>query len=134
MQTRLLRPAEAVRFASVLALAVLALAGCGGGASSPSDPPPTPSNTPSGGASAFAAYTSCLRKHGVQLPTFRGSSNGGAPPSSPPSGSPPQNGGDNLGGNLTPAQRKAFETAQKACASLRPQGGPFGGGGGGSAP
>lgn len=134
MQTRRLRPPKAVRFASMPVLAVLALAGCGGGAKDPSDPPPTPSNTPSGAASTFAAYTSCLRKHGAQLPTFGGSSNRGAPPSSPPSGSPPQNGGNDLGGNLTPAQRKAFETAQKACASLRPQGGPFGGGGGGSAP
>lgn len=129
MKTNLLRPRQAVLSAALLVIAALSLAACGGGGAA--DTSSTPSNTPSGGASSFAAYATCLRNHGVHLPGFGGAGSGGppsSPPANPPSGSPPQNGGG-FGGNLTPAQRKAFRAAQTACASLRPQGG-FGGGGG----
>ncbi|MGZ4314466.1 MAG: hypothetical protein ACXVRK_00930 [Gaiellaceae bacterium] len=138
MQTKLLRPVQAVLMsAALLVVAALALAACGSGTGT-ADPSATPSATPSGGASSFAAYTACLRNHWVKLPSFGGTGNGGTPPinppTNPPSGSLPSNGGGGFGRNLTPAQRKTFQAAQMACASLRPQGGFFGRGAGGGAP
>jgi hypothetical protein len=137
MQTKLLRPVQAVLSAALLVVVVLALAACGSGTGA-AGPSATPSASPSGGASSFAAYAACLRNHGVKLPSFGGTGNGGTPPTNPPtnppSGSLPPNGGGAFGRNLTPAQRKMFQAAQMACASLRPQGGPFGRGVGGGAP
>jgi hypothetical protein len=139
MPTTPLRPRQAVLPATALVLGALALSACGGNgtgaaataASTPSTS--TPSTTTGGGANRFAAYTSCLRQHGVTLPNFGGPRNGGTPPANPPSGAPPRNGGGRGGffGNQTPAQSKAFQAAQTACASLRPQGGGFFGGRGG---
>ena len=124
MQSRLPRPVQAALSAAVIVVVALALAGCGGGSDT------ADASATGGGASSFAAYATCLRNHGVDLPSFGGRGSGGSPPSNPPSGSPPQNGGG-LRPNLTPAQRKAFRAAQSACASLRPQ---FPGGGNGGAP
>ncbi len=57
---------------------------------------------------ALAAYTACLKSHGVNIPT---------------SGS----GGPGPGGFRTQSQSPAFSSAAQACASLRPK---FGGGAG----
>jgi hypothetical protein len=139
MPTTPLRPVQAVLPAAGLVVLALALSACGGTASgsagtSSTPSTSTPTTTTGGGANRFAAYTSCLRQHGVTLPNFgRRGTNGGTPPANPPGGNPPQNGRGRGGffGNQTPAQRKAFQAAQTACASLRPQGGFFGGRGGG---
>ena len=58
---------------------------------------------------ALAAYTACLKSHGVNIPT---TSSGSGP-----------------GGFRALAQSPGFASAAQACASLRPR---FGGGGGGS--
>ncbi len=131
MQLTLPKHVRPLLLAALVGAMVLAVAGCGGSSSASASS--SAAGAPRGGASAFAAYASCLRKHGVDLPSFGGGGSGGSPPSSPPSGSPPsgsppRNGGS-FGGNLTPAQRKAFQVAQSACASLR-----LSFGGGGSAP
>jgi hypothetical protein len=83
------------------ACSVLVLvAGCGVVGSS--------SSSPSSASGSFSAYQTCLRQHGVSIPTAR------------PTGGP---GGFGGGGDSS-----AFQQARQACASLRPSGG-FGGGG-----
>jgi hypothetical protein len=107
----------------------LALAACGSAAASSS------STTKPSGTASRAAYTACLKQHGVTLPTFGGrpggpGGNGGTgtggespPPSfTPGSGSFPRGGGGF-------ADNPKFKAAAAACKSLRPSGG-FGGGGG----
>ena len=83
---------------------VALLAGCGGAAAAPAAS--SVSAKPSPGTSA---YLTCLRQHGVNVPTARPT----ARPSVRPSG----------GFTANPAMQKA----RQACASLRPAGG-FGGG------
>jgi len=90
--------------------ALLLTAGCGqtSAASSPA------SASPPGSASrSVTAYLTCLRQHGVNVPTARPA----APSSARPTGRPSGFGA----GNAT------FQKARQACASLRPNGG-FGGG------
>jgi hypothetical protein len=99
-------------FAGVLGgCAVLALvSGCGTLGSSASS---------SGSASSsFSSYLSCLRQHGVNIPTAR------------PSGGPGGFGGFGGPGGFSGGGSSTFEQARQACASLRPSGG-FGGGFGG---
>jgi hypothetical protein len=105
----------------LLVAGVLSLAACGAGSNSSS---PATTTTPSGGStssSAFAKYTTCMKQHGVTLPS------GGA------GGGPPQSGGGLQ--NLSSADRAKFQSARTACAGLRPAGaGPgFQQGGGNSA-
>jgi hypothetical protein len=92
----------------------------------------TSTTKPSGKASE-AAYTSCLKKHGVTLPNFGNSTPGsGAPPAeggtrptfTPGSGSFP-GGTPGSGGGFR--NNPKFLKAATACKSLRPSGG-FGGG------
>jgi hypothetical protein len=66
--------------------------------------------------SAASAYLSCLRQHGVSIPTAR-----------PTSGAGDSGGGS---GGFPGGGSTAFAQARQACAALRPTGG-FGGGGGG---
>jgi hypothetical protein len=89
------------------ALVALLASGCGGATAAPVAS--SVSAKPSPGASA---YLTCLRQHGVNVPTTRPT----ARPSVRPSG----------GFTANPAMQKA----RQACASLRPAGG-FGGFGGG---
>jgi hypothetical protein len=103
----------------VLALAtggcavVLLVAGCGLTGSSPS---PAAS-----GSGSFSSYLSCLRQHGVNIPTARPSGGFGG------GGGGFGGGGGGFGGGGSASQQ-----ARQACASLRPSGGGgFGGGGGG---
>ena len=84
------------------ALVALLASGCGGAAAAAS----SASAKPSPGASA---YLTCLRQHGVTVPTTR--------PTARPSVRP--------SGGFTP--NPAMQQARQACASLRPAGG-FGGG------
>jgi hypothetical protein len=99
--------------AAALGLAALLVAGCGTASGSPA----AGSSSPSG----FTAYLSCLRQHGVKVPTTR--------PSRPPSGG---FGGGGFGGGFggSSGSSSTFEKASRACASLRPSGGGFGGFGG----
>jgi hypothetical protein len=94
-----------VRFLGVIAgsaLAAVLASGCGTSAT------PTAAASPSPNASA---YLTCLRQHGVTVPTARPSARPTARPTSFPSPS------------------SAMMKARQACASLRPEGG-FGGRGG----
>jgi hypothetical protein len=91
------------------ALVVLVVAGCGGATAAPAASSATA--TPSPGISA---YLTCLRQHGVNVPTTRPS----ARPTARPSGA-------------FPSPNPSMQAARQACASLRPQGGGFGGFGGG---
>jgi hypothetical protein len=128
--TPLSRRTRAVLAVPAAALALASLAACGGGGSGATVAAATGSATGSpaspaagGAANGFAAYTDCLAKHGVTLPTGRPA--GAARPTGsrvPGSGF----GGGGFGGlNATSGPTAA---AVKACAALRPTGG-FGGGG-----
>lgn len=132
--------------AAVLVTGALALAACGGSSSKASDASntsaaTTPATTTTSGSAtnSFAAYATCLRQNGVTLPNFgnrRPGGNGGAPPTNgtPPAGAnrPGANGGGFFRQGLSAAQRAKFQTAQTACAKLRPAGrGGFGFGRGG---
>ncbi len=99
--------------AAALGLAVLLVAGCGITSGS--------STAGSSSSSGFTAYLSCLRQHGVNVPTSR--------PSGAPGGGGFSGGGFGGGGFGGSAGNSTFQKAEKACASLRPSGG-FGGGGG----
>jgi hypothetical protein len=92
------------------AAALLFSAGCGssGGKTSAA---PSPSASASGG---FAAYTACLRQHGVNIPTTR--------PTARPSGRP--GGGGFFGGG---GGGGANQQAIQACRSLAPRRGAGGG-------
>lgn len=120
-------------------LAVATIAGCGGGGSSAtgttSAAAPTSAAVAAAGgsggtggsaANGFAAYTACLKKNGVTIPTR---ASGAARPTGGARGSRVPGGG--FGGlNATSGP---FAAAAKACASVRPTGGFGGGGFGGGA-
>ena len=142
--------------AVLLVAGAVGLAACGGGSGSSAGTTTAtiPTTTtggaaaaggPAGGANraAFTKYTTCLKQHGVTLPSFgnRGAGGGGG-------GTPPANGST----TTTPRRRGAFgggafntpkfKAAQTACAKLLPAGfaggfgrgrGPGGGFGGNSA-
>jgi hypothetical protein len=99
----------------------LALAACGSTSASGSS-----TSTTKPGAASEAAYTACLKQHGVTLPTFTPGSfpTGGTRPTFTPG-----SGGFGAGGGLR--NNPKFEAAATACKSLRPSGG-FGGFGRGS--
>jgi hypothetical protein len=101
-----------LRYASLIALAGLVLAACGG--SSPSS---------AGGANAryeqALAMSKCIRAHGVpNFPDPTTGQNGGihVQASASPSG-------QSLSVNGVPVSAPAFQSAQKACAKYLPQGG-----------
>jgi hypothetical protein len=102
----------------------LALAACG---STSANGSATTTTKPTGTASE-AAYTACLKQHGVTLPNFtHGSTPGGTRPRfTPGSGSFPGAGAGGFRNN------PAFTKAAAACKSLRPSGGFGGFGPGGS--
>lgn len=95
-------------FALLIALATAA--GCGSSSSSGGSATTTTNAT---GARSFAAFTSCLKRHGVKS---LGAGFGGG---QPPSGSPPSGG--------TPPQLSAkMQKAIAACQEFAPQGGQGG--------
>jgi hypothetical protein len=127
----------------VLAGLGLLAAACGG-----SSDGGTP--TPTSSENAFAAYTECLSKNGVALPTGAAGDDRGSPrasarpsgrPTARPSGAPDRSfgggGGGGFGGfsSAAPAGVDAatWQKAQEACQSVRPTAGPNGGGFGGGA-
>jgi hypothetical protein len=118
-----LRRHRGLRMAAVLPLlagAGLLLAACSGGSSASGST--TTSTTAAGAAGSFQAYLSCLRSHGASFPTGGG---GGTPGSFNP--------GSSTGGTrptIPASERSTFDKAESACASLRPKGGTFPGGGG----
>jgi hypothetical protein len=96
------------------------VAGCG---SSPASAPAA-SNDSSGG-DAFAAYTACLQRNGVTLPTRGPRPSGSGSPRPRPSGTGRAPGGGFGGGFLgtqAPAgvDQQAWTRAMAACASVRP--------------
>jgi hypothetical protein len=105
-----------------------ALAACGG--SSKAAPGGTP-GSPAGGQAAFAAYTDCLRRNGVTLPSNAPRANRpSGRPSARPSGQPrpsgaPRGGGFGFGNQPPPGvDPQTWQAAMQACAPLRPSGGP----------
>ena len=102
----------AIAAAGGCALLALTVSGCGTAAS------PAASATASPGSGA-SSYLTCLRQHGVTIPSARPTARPKARPTARPSGG--------FG-----AANPAFQKARQACASLRPSGGfgGFGAGGG----
>jgi hypothetical protein len=90
---------------AVVGLATLLIAGCGITSSS--------SGSSGSSASGFTAYRSCLKQHGVNVPSSSSGTPGGF------------GGFGGFGGSGS--SNSTFQKAQQACASLRPS---FGSGGG----
>jgi hypothetical protein len=104
---------------------LLLSAACGGSGDTSS----TQGGQGNGGNDAMAAYRQCMAKQGVTMPSRGpGGGNGGTRPSGQPSGQPS---GRPSGMPSMSAQQKK---AAQVCASLRPQGGGFGGQGSGNPP
>jgi len=99
--------------AAVGCAALLLIAGCGQTKSAAATTPSSPSSA----GSSITAYLTCLRQHGVNVPTARPTVRPTAQPTARPTGG--------FGGGSA-----AMQKARQACASLRPAGG-FGFGGGG---
>jgi hypothetical protein len=129
----------------VLVLTAVGLAACGGSGSNSAATTATTGTTTgaaaAGGAAgagraAFAKYTTCLKQHGVTLPTRRpGGFGGGGGNGGPPTGATGATGPTGRrGGFFAGANSAKFRAAQTACAKLLPSGfrrGGFGGGGAG---
>jgi hypothetical protein len=101
-----------------LVCTMLLVAACGNSSS----PGSTSSSAAASGKPSFSAFSSCLKKHGANLPFGNSGppqTAGGQPPSG--SGQSPPQGGFQLSAKLRKAMR--------ACASLRPQFGSGGSGG-----
>lgn len=102
------------------------LAACGGGGSSGGTTPvgAAASASASGGAGSNAAYRTCLSQHGVTLPSR-------SPGQGRPSGGTGGGGfgGFGAGGGGGFSVSPQMQAAMQACASLRPSGGAFPGGG-----
>jgi hypothetical protein len=123
----------------IAVFAALALAACGGGSSkvSATGSNPTTTTTPTGGAAGGrfdnAAFTACLKQHGVTLPAGalgfgrRGGSGGGGG-RGPRGGSGGRGGGFFGGGAGGAGLSSKDQAAFTACRSKLPAGG-FGGGG-----
>jgi hypothetical protein len=113
----------------LMAVVGVLLSACGG--STGATTAATTSTTAKSGTNSFTAYTQCLAKNGVKLPTggFRPSTGGSTSSTFPQGGFP--GGGSPGGGGGGFRNNPAFAKAEKACASLRPKGGGgfFGGGG-----
>jgi hypothetical protein len=121
---------RAVLSVPALLLAAVTIAGCGGssgatkagGAATSAAVSPAAGSSSAGGrgggTNGFAAFTTCLKQHGVTIPTR-------PPGGTRPSGAPRTRGGGGFGGGAFATSGPAAAAA-KACASLRPTGG-FGG-------
>jgi hypothetical protein len=105
------RPRRALVPVAAGCAALLLIAGCGQATSAATAP-----SSSSPARSSITAYLTCLRQHGVNVPTARPT----APPTARPTARP-------SGGFGSPSA--AMLKARQACASLRPAGG-FGFGGG----
>jgi hypothetical protein len=104
--------------ASILGGLGLLLAACSSGAANASGSNSTTTTARgAGGSASFAAYTSCLKSHGVN---FAGGFFGGRGQGGPPSSGTTRP-------TISATERSALTKAESACASLRPTGG-FGGG------
>jgi hypothetical protein len=104
-RSRISRPRRALVPVAAGCAALLLIAGCGQATSA------TAPSSPSSARSSMTAYLTCLRQHGVSVPT--------APPTVRPTARP--TGGFGAGS-------ATMQKARQACASLRPAGG-FGFGG-----
>ncbi len=122
-------------FGALVGAVSLGLAGCGGGSAKATSGASASTSPTTGGRGQSAAFTECLKAHGVTLPQGFGANpaRGSGPPGT---GTLPPRGGNTGGGGtpgsipgLTQEQQSAFE----ACRSKLPNGGNFGGGGGGHA-
>lgn len=112
-QSCLSRPRRALVPVAAGCAALLLIAGCGQAKSAAATAPSSPSSA----RSSMTAYLTCLRQHGVNVPTARPTARSTVRPTARPSG-----------GFGSPSS--AMLKARQACAKLRPAGG-FGFGGGG---
>jgi hypothetical protein len=144
---------SALRFAAVLPgllLAALVVGACSSGGSTAgstgtaasASTAVAPSGAPGAGngqfGARFQAYSDCLKKNGVTLPSFSPRNRPSGQPTARPSGSAFRGGfGGGLGASSSPpagVSADAWAKAQQACASVRPsfapgQGRPGGAGG-----
>ncbi|MEU7888492.1 hypothetical protein AB0B54_23570 [Microbispora bryophytorum] len=111
--------------AAAAAVLAVTVTGCGGGDDTAATTTTTTQAAAGGGSSAGpqAAFTECLRKNGVTLPSGRPWGRPGGRPTARPTARP--SGGFGGFRSMDPAMSKAFE----ACRSLMPQGGRGGFGG-----
>lgn len=125
MTKRVLLGGAAIASAMVLGL----LAACGNGGASGG----TATTAPGGAANGFAAYTDCLRQHGVNLPSGRPGGGSRSPRSPRPSGDAGGGrgfGGGGFGGGFFGSEapngvdQKTWDSARQACASQLPSLGP----------
>ncbi len=91
---------------AVAGLVTMLVAGCGAASGSAA--------SAGSSSSSFSAYLSCLKQHGVSVPSPSASPGGGF------------GGFGNFGGSGSSSNSSAFQKARQACASLRPS---FGSGG-----
>jgi hypothetical protein len=132
----------------LLVLTAVGLAACGGssnsGATTATTGAAAAGGTAGAGRAAFAKYTTCLKQHGVTLPTRRPGAFGGGGNGGPPTGATGASGATGptgrRGGFFSGANSAKFRAAQTACSKLLPAGfgrggffGRAGGGGGNSA-
>src|SRR5689334_23373053 len=112
---------------AALLLLVLATAGSVAACASSSKSIASGGSTPASSRNGFAAYTDCLRKNGVALPSGRASRPTARPTARPSGGF---RGGFGFG-NQPPAgvDPQTWQKAQQACQALRPTAGPGGAGG-----
>jgi hypothetical protein len=123
-----------IRVAALL-VALVATAWVLGACGSSSKSNASSNTTAPSGQNGFAAYTDCLRRNGVTLPTAfpRGNRPSGRPTARPtnrptvrPSGGNRGGGSGSGFGNQPPAgvDAQTWQKAQQACSSLRPTGNP----------
>lgn len=110
--------------AAIIATGTLLLSGCSS-SSAATSAESAPSASASGGTQD--AYRQCLSENGVKAPSGRPSGQPGGRPSGQPGGG--GGGGGFGGGGGGQSADPAFQKAQEACASLRPQGNGSGGNG-----
>jgi hypothetical protein len=123
-----LKTTQLAGWRAFLAVGVLAIALTACGSSGASSSGTTTTTTPK---PSTAAFTACLKSHGVTLPSFGGGTGGGFGGGTGGGGFGGGAGGGGFGGGTGGggfASNPKFSAAFKACASLRPKGG-FGGNG-----
>jgi hypothetical protein len=111
----------------MISIAVLTLAACGGGGTAAASS--TTTTTPGGRGFRNAAFTTCLKQHGVTLPSggFGGGGRRGASGASGATGPVGRRPGGFFGGGGAGLSQKE-QAAFSACRSKLPNGGQFGGG------
>lgn len=110
----------------LVAVFAMVLAACGGSTTTSAGANPTTTTKPASGAAGFAAYRTCMAKHGVTLPNRPTGTPAGASGGTNNRAAPGSGGGSGGGGSFgrqLPAgvTQQQMDAARQACAGLRPQ-------------